>query len=151
MARVTIAAIPAVRSYCAQLATYAVVGQQALEETNHAIETIRERYDRVQSRRSQRREETEQELSDVRMRIRQCGEGQEAEIAELQARADELLRQIQHHDDAAQQLAVGFLQFSESEGNYRSASASAAGIMVEGEHEGAQLNAALNDVTSYRR
>ena len=151
MARVTIAAIPAVRSYCAQLAAYAAEGQRAVEETKHEIAKICERHDRVRSLRHQRRAETDQELSDVRMRIRHCGEGQEAEMAALQAQADELMRQLQRHDDAAQELEVGFLQFSETEGNYRSASARAVGVMLDGEHEGAQLNASLNDVTSYKQ
>jgi chromosome segregation ATPase len=151
MARVTIAAIPAVRGYCAQLATYSTEGQRALEEMNHEIAKINERHDQVRGLRRIRRDEDEQELADVRMRIRQCGEGQEAEMAALQAQADELQRQLQHHDDMAHELEVGFRQFSDSEGDYRSASASAIGVMLDGEHEGAQLTAALNDVDSYKR
>jgi hypothetical protein len=151
MERVRIEAIPAVRNYCAQLGTYAAEGRRALVETNDAIAVILDRYDRVRSLRFQRRGESEQELSDVRMRLRQCGEGQEADIAELQRRAEELLRQIQHHDDAAHQLAVGLEKFNESNGNYRSASAYAIGVMHDGEHEGARLDAALSDLASYRQ
>ena len=149
MQRVRIEAIPAVRSYCAQLGTYAAEGERAVRETKNAIEAILERHDQVRGSRRIRRDKDDDELRVVNMSLRQCGEDQQAEIAELQARAEELRRQIQHHEDAEQELKVGFEQFNMSNSNFGFESGNAAGVMLDGEHEGAQLNAALNDMPRY--
>ena len=149
MRRATVKDIAVVRAFAAQLGTYAVEGEAALSEINTEIEHLNDRSDAVRSRRRQRRDDTEQQLRDVLSTLSRCGEGDEALIAELEARADRLREEMQDHDDKAQELEVALARFADAIASFRSAAGRVAGLMQDGAQGGQQLLRSMDVLDGY--
>ena len=141
--------VPAVADFAASLSTLAQEGQRQLAECNGSIESISERCEVLSARRRSAIHDTQALIEQLVSALSDCQRQEDSNCSGIEADLTAARHRLEEHLHLESRLNTAYRSFVQEVGEFRSASSTFAGALVDGESHAADLQQRLAVLTRY--